>query len=250
MSFDPRVVEVLARRYVELERMATADGSAAKPKLSTGVKIVRGAAPAAGLEATAAIRPSNASADLLNFHRSIGGAWDCARVLPGLIEDLQEAPSREAALTCLRKSLREMIHYDAMAVYLCHGGCLIPEDVDGDEYRLFSSLEIPLGTGLSGWVAENGRPIVNGNPSVEPGYLQDRAKFSVLRSALAAPLETRHDIFGVLSLYFWRLVTLSSRTGFFRPRASHPLSIGCRGAGACPRGRDSPRRVTILTGTA
>ena len=31
--------------------------------------------------------------------------------------------------------------------------------------------------------------------------MQDRAKFSVLRSALAAPLETRHDIFGVLSLY-------------------------------------------------
>lgn len=157
MSFDPRVVEVLARRYVELERMATADGSAAKPKLSTGVKIVRGAAPAAGFEATAAIRPSNASADLLNFHRSIGGAWDCARVLPGLIEDLQEAPSREAALTCLRKSLREMIHYDAMAVYLCHGDCLIPEDVDGDEYRLFSSLEIPLGTDSpAGWLKTDG----------------------------------------------------------------------------------------------
>lgn len=137
--------------------MATADGSAAKPKLSTGVKIVRGAAPAAGFEATAAIRPSNASADLLNFHRSIGGAWDCARVLPGLIEDLQEAPSREAALTCLRKSLREMIHYDAMAVYLCHGDCLIPEDVDGDEYRLFSSLEIPLGTDSpAGWLKTDG----------------------------------------------------------------------------------------------
>jgi hypothetical protein len=83
-----------------------------------------------------------------------------------------------------------MIHYDAMAVYLRHGDCLIPEDVDGDEYRLFSSLEIPLGTGLSGWGAENGRPIVHGNPSVEPGYLQDPAKF--------ARDPARH---------FWRLVT-------------------------------------------
>jgi putative nucleotidyltransferase with HDIG domain len=197
-SFDPRVVDILARRYVELERMATADGSAVKTKLSTGVKIVRGAAPAAGFEATANNR---ASADLLNFQRSIGGAWDCARVLPALIEDLQEAGSRSAAFTCLRKSLREMIHYDAMAVYLRHGDRLIPENLDGEEYRLFSSLEIPLGTGLSGWVAENGRPIVNGNPSVEPGYLQDPTKFSLLRSALAVPLETRQGVLGVLSLY-------------------------------------------------
>ena len=37
--------------------------------------------------------------------------------------------------------------------------------------RLFSSLEIPFGQGLSGWVAETGKPIVNGNPAVETGYL-------------------------------------------------------------------------------
>ncbi|HLH42097.1 MAG TPA: HD domain-containing phosphohydrolase [Bryobacteraceae bacterium] len=201
-SFDPRVVEVLVRRYVELERMATADASGAKPKLSTGVKIARGAAPAAGFEASGS-GPANggSGADLLNFHRSIGGAWDCARVLPALIEDLQDALDREEAFARLRKSLREIIHYDAMAVYLRQGDRLIPGHVDGEEYRLFSSLEIPLGAGLSGWVAENGRPIVNGNPSVEPGYLQDPVKFSLLRSALAVPLETRQGILGVLSLY-------------------------------------------------
>ena len=46
-----------------------------------------------------------------------------------------------------------------------------------------------MGEGLSGWVAENRKPILNGNPSVEPGYLADPAKFSTLRSALAVPLE-------------------------------------------------------------
>jgi len=55
--------------------------------------------------------------------------------------------------------------------------------------------------GLSGWVAENGRPIVNGNPSVEPGYLSDETKFSTLRSALAVPLEIDGVVSGVLSLY-------------------------------------------------
>ena len=41
----------------------------------------------------------------------------------------------------------------------------------GENFRLFTSLEIPFGRGLSGWVAEQRKPILNGNPSVEPGYL-------------------------------------------------------------------------------
>jgi diguanylate cyclase (GGDEF)-like protein len=62
-------------------------------------------------------------------------------------------------------------------------------------------LEIPVGQGLSGWVAENRKPILNGNPSVEPGYLNDPAKFSTLRSAVAVPLEGVNGVLGVLSLY-------------------------------------------------
>jgi diguanylate cyclase (GGDEF)-like protein len=62
-------------------------------------------------------------------------------------------------------------------------------------------LEIPLGQGLSGWVAANRKPIVNGNPSVEPGYLNDSSKFSTLRSAISVPLEGVHGVLGVLSLY-------------------------------------------------
>jgi GAF domain-containing protein len=55
--------------------------------------------------------------------------------------------------------------------------------------------------GLSGWVAENGKSIVNGNPSVEPGYLKDPTRFSTLRSALAVPLIAHGAVVGVLSLY-------------------------------------------------
>jgi diguanylate cyclase (GGDEF)-like protein len=58
-----------------------------------------------------------------------------------------------------------------------------------------------VGQGLSGWVAQNRKPIINGNPSVEPGYLNDPTKFSTLRSALAVPLEGVSGIIGVLALY-------------------------------------------------
>ena len=55
--------------------------------------------------------------------------------------------------------------------------------------------------GLSGWVAQNHKSILNGNPSVEPGYLNDPTKFSTLRSALAVPLEGSGGVAAVLALY-------------------------------------------------
>jgi diguanylate cyclase (GGDEF)-like protein len=58
-----------------------------------------------------------------------------------------------------------------------------------------------VGQGLSGWVAENGKPIVNGNPTVESGYLNDPTVTSTLRSAVAVPLEGNGRNVGVLALY-------------------------------------------------
>src|SRR5256886_13619041 len=78
---------------------------------------------------------------------------------------------------------------------------LVAGYVSGDNFRLFSSLKIPIGEGLSGWVAENNKPILNGNPSVEPAYLNDPAKFSILRSALSVPLNGLNGVVGALTLY-------------------------------------------------
>ena len=97
--------------------------------------------------------------------------------------------------------LRRLVPYDAIAIYVKRNAELIPEYVNGDNFRLFASLRIPLGQGLSGWVAQNKKPIINGNPSVEPGYLNDPTKFSTLRSALAIPLEGLAGVVGVLALY-------------------------------------------------
>ena len=88
-----------------------------------------------------------------------------------------------------RWRLRRLVAHDSMAVYVLKDGVLVPEFVSGDNFRLFSSLRIPIGEGLSGWVAQNHKAILNGNPSVEPGYLNDPTKYSTLRSALAVPLE-------------------------------------------------------------
>jgi len=97
--------------------------------------------------------------------------------------------------------LRRAMPYDAIAIYVRHGDELVPEYVNGDNFRLFASLRIPIGQGLSGWVAQNLKPILNGNPSVEPGYLNDSSKYSTLTSALAVPLEGLQGVVGVVALY-------------------------------------------------
>jgi putative nucleotidyltransferase with HDIG domain len=180
-AFDPKVVAILVRRYVELEHLATCGQSHEKARLSRSLKIMRGGAPAAGFEPASGLDP--ASASLVNFHYSLA--------------ETQAQPGLSALLV----SVRERVPCDVMALYRRCGDMLLLERVEGEEYRSFASREIPLGTGLSGWVAENARSIVNGNPSVEPGYLNNAAKFGELRSALAIPLEARGSVVGVLSLY-------------------------------------------------
>ena len=118
-----------------------------------------------------------------------------------LSHDLGTSLSVDDTLSMLSVRLKRLVPYDSMAVYLKKDNLLTPEYVSGDNFRLFSSLSIPLGEGLSGWVAQNSKPILNGNPSVEPGYLNDPTKYSTLRSALAVPLEGNGGVAAVLALY-------------------------------------------------
>jgi diguanylate cyclase (GGDEF)-like protein/putative nucleotidyltransferase with HDIG domain len=198
-SFDPKVVGVLQRRYEHLEEMAIAK-SVEDPNapLSTAIKIERGLEPAAGFENS---RGQDYAGRENTFLSSIAAARQEAQSLFELSQDLGASLSLGETLSVFSIKLKPMVHYDAIAIYVLRDEKLVPEYVNGDNYRLFSSLRIPVGQGLSGWVAQNRKPIINGNPSVEPGYLNDPTKFSTLRSALAVPLEGVAGTIGVLALY-------------------------------------------------
>ena len=196
-AFDPQVVEVLQRRYIELESMATSK-EPDTAKLSTEVKVERGLEPAAGFESTG--RPATPE-PAENFLTSIAAARQEVQNLFELAQDLGNSLSLNETLSLLALRLKRMIPYDSLAIYVLRDDRLRAEYVNGENFRLFSSLEIPLGQGLSGWVAEKRRPIVNGNPSVEPGYLDDETKFTTMRSALAVPLIGLNGTVSVLTLY-------------------------------------------------
>jgi diguanylate cyclase (GGDEF)-like protein/putative nucleotidyltransferase with HDIG domain len=201
-AFDPDVVEVLARRYIELEKMAQAQAEKSEmAKLSKNVKILRGAAPGAGFEAQAKPARPETSESKLDFLSSIAAARQEVQALFELAQDLGNSLSLDETLSVLSVRLRRMIPHHSIAIWMKRDQVLIPDYVNGDDLRLFASLQIPVGQGLSGWVAENRRPILNGNPSVEPGYLNDPSKFSTLRSAMAVPLEGVSGVLGVLTVY-------------------------------------------------
>jgi diguanylate cyclase (GGDEF)-like protein/putative nucleotidyltransferase with HDIG domain len=194
-SYDPRIVEILRNNYEEWERLTRSKGPRDKG-LSKDVAVLNGTAPAAGFQESAP-----AESQQPEFLFSIAAARQEAQMLYELTQDLGNSLNLHETLSVLDSRLQRLIPYDAIAVYVREEDQLVPQYVNGENLRLFSSLRIPVGHGLSGWVADAGKPIINGNPSVEPGYLNDPTKFSTLRSALAVPLENAVGITGVLTLY-------------------------------------------------
>ena len=198
-AFEPRVVEVLRRRYRQMEIMVQSDSmTAEETTLSTDVRVEAGGGPASGYEQSATIPTPASDADFLS---SIASARQEAQTMFELSQDLGNSLSLGETLSVLSMRLRKMIPYDSMAVFLLKEGRLVPELVSGDNFRLLSSLNIGMGEGLCGWVAEKRKPIVNGNPEAEAGYVIDPAKFTALRSILAVPLEGLNGVVGVLAMY-------------------------------------------------
>jgi len=197
--FDPHVVEILETRFIDLERMAQiTEETVGTQGLSKSVRVERGLAPAAGFERT---EPTNGTTDNADFLTSIASARQEAQTMFELSQDLGISLSLSETLSVLSMRLRRMIPYDSIAVFVNRNGWLLPELVSGENFRTLSSLKVKVGEGLCGWVAENCKPIMNGNPQVEAGYVVDPAKQTTLQSALVVPLEGLNGVVGVLAMY-------------------------------------------------
>jgi diguanylate cyclase (GGDEF)-like protein/putative nucleotidyltransferase with HDIG domain len=200
-AFEPVIVDALKRRYRELEKMVQSDSPATDVialAASANIRVEDQLEPAAGFEQSAPVANPAAESDFLS---SIASARQEAQTMFELSQDLGNSLSLGETLSVLSIRLRKMVPYDSMAVFLLKENKLVPELVSGDNFRLLSSLNIGLGDGLCGWVAEKRKPIVNGNPEAEAGYVSDPAKFTTLRSALAVPLEGLDGVVGVLAMY-------------------------------------------------
>lgn len=217
-QFDPAIVEVLESRYLALERSFQAQQEKFVP-LNLSVDVHRGAAPAAGFEQGHAARTG---AGMEDAAREPIAAAENLRRIAAVKEAAQDVFDRSSAEpgalrvddigALLGARLRSTIPFDCCALYRKDGDTVRARYLDRAYAHRFKAEAIRMGEGISGWVAENGLPILNGNATVEPTYVASAAIGSgsygiggdamELRSALSIPLfDLEGNVDGVLTLY-------------------------------------------------
>lgn len=130
-----------------------------------------------------------------------GQAREGVQLLFELMHDLSSSRHLPDLLALFAARVKLLVDYDAIGISVCREGRLTPEYAEGESFRLLSSLEIPIGGGLSGWVAQNGTAVLNGDPFVEFAYSGDPETVTSLRSALCLPLIGLTGTIGVMTLY-------------------------------------------------
>ena len=215
VQFDPQIVSLLESRYLSLEEKARQQIGKFQP-LKTDLLIERGGAPGAGLEpqheqdlATSASNgpaTSGTSANTTPHYPSlnlIAAAGQEAKAVFELSQMLGSSLSARETSSMMSARLRPLIPYDCFAVYLKTDEVLTSQFIECSVPNAFvASVEIPIGDGLSGWVAKSSRPIINGNPTVEPTYHAASGLLTPSSSAISIPLfELDGSVFGVLTLY-------------------------------------------------
>ena len=209
IQFDANVVKLLADRYLELEVLARRQIEEVEP-LKTDLFIERGAAPGAGFapeqNGQTASGDSAPSALAANNHDGalglIAAAAQEAKALFELSQAQGTALGPRDLCAMMSARLQPLIPFDCLAVYLKQGEAVLLQFAGGASAQAFSVRPIPVGEGLSGWVAQSARPIVNGNPTVEPNYAAQTNLFTATSSALSVPLfDLNGGVFAVLTLY-------------------------------------------------
>jgi putative nucleotidyltransferase with HDIG domain len=146
ISFDPRVVEILQRRYQELEALAVRSLDETRmDSLCLNEPIQRGERPAAGFEHDPGSRSTQN-----DFLSSIASARQEAHTLFELSQDLGNSLSLDENLSLMAMRLRKLVPYDSIVAYVRKGDFLVPEFVSGENFRIFFGTEDSTGDGAGG----------------------------------------------------------------------------------------------------
>ncbi len=213
-QFDPAVVAAFEVCHAEAEQRAEALEASHFTPLQTEVEVWRGLAPGAGFEAGSDENAPARAAVLIEDERRgeppsgvesltlIAAASQEAQTLFEMSQSLGNSLSPNETVSVMASRLHRLVPYGVCALYLRQGDTLTSRFLEGEQAKQFTAEPIQLGEGISGWVAQSGKPILNGNAVVEPGcpLLPDGS--AILRTALSVPLfDLQHDVFAVLTLY-------------------------------------------------
>jgi diguanylate cyclase (GGDEF)-like protein len=117
-----------------------------------------------------------------------------------LARDLGNSLSLDKTLEACAARLEAMCPSDAIAIYLQREHNVQPEFVRGTFAAQLTAAQVTWGRGIAGMVAEQGAPILNGDPASELAA-GGGAAATELKSALAVPIDGVSERLGVVVLY-------------------------------------------------
>lgn len=193
-AFDPRVINVLRKKQKQWEKMVAA-------------------------------APDHGFIDsIFSAQREANALFDLTRRL-GSSLDLNET------FATLAQALKQLVQADSFVVWVEREGRLSAEYIGGSHAAMFSSLRIPMGRGLSGWVAANQKSIINGEASCELAHLGTSPYTTKVRHALSVPLADA-DMKGALTLYREHDPLFSTEdariASTIAPKLSGAIAVGLR----------------------
>jgi diguanylate cyclase (GGDEF)-like protein/putative nucleotidyltransferase with HDIG domain len=193
-SYDPVVVSVLQRRYVELERMAW--GEVMNHRGVEGAE-----APGQDLGKLSATLNSESRPAANSILDPIVSARQETQLLQTLANVLTHSLGASEVTSAIHERVKQMVAHNTLAIYVCRGDELEPIEIVGEHNHLFSREAFPVAKGLSGRVIQHGTSILNGDPCMEFGYKNDSVVVYKLQSALAVPMMGPKGMAGVMTLY-------------------------------------------------
>jgi diguanylate cyclase (GGDEF)-like protein/putative nucleotidyltransferase with HDIG domain len=192
-AFDPAAVKAFLRILPEI-RAESAAADLARPRLSLGAD-AGGAAAATGAPPVAIPGRPTVFDDIAIAHREIYALYEIAQTMGtslGVPDTMAHIASK----------LSGLVPFSACALFLYaeDNETLYCRFATGTDSELIQQLALKSGQGLTGWVARNLRPLVNGRPSADLEAAGSSLP-TTLQAALVCPLIAADRFIGTLAVY-------------------------------------------------
>jgi diguanylate cyclase (GGDEF)-like protein len=132
-------------------------------------------------------------------------------VFHGIARALTSSLDRDSILRTIMLQMERLFKPESWSLLLIDPGRndLYYAVAAGQSDRALRSLRIPLGSGLAGWVADHGEPLIITGPEAAARRLPSEAAPEQVRSAICLPLRSRDRTLGVLQLFNYPLESLT-----------------------------------------
>ncbi len=258
-QFDPTVVEAFERCRAESQVPETPVLPSAFTPLNMDVDVSRGIAPGAGYQSGSEPVHSAKASVVPELHAAGEPGQEQSPAVPTYEAEIafDDLPLLRSSLTphdlvaVTTSRLQRFVPFDVCALYRKTGNTIELSYAVGHQNETFPAPVIQLGEGISGWVAQSGKPILNGNAAVEPGSPSSADGQPLLRSGLSIPLLDPHrEVFAVLTLYAAKLDPFSREHLQLLVALESRISLALHSALCAPSPKRDPEvdKLTQLPG--